>query len=829
SQTIEQHRHELKLSREKTVDIVAEQTETRNMLIKNDADIRNMTARERRLKLERANVEREKEATREKLKIAGETVEEVRKGLEADKRKFDAFNGEYVAKQERLSLLKTEKHERERRLSGLKPRIEFFERLISEREGIGESGKEIMKRVEAGDPGFAGVRGILSEIVSVRRDYEESMESVLGDLSRAVVVDSRDVAERISGFLEENFLESMSFVILDELAAMPDGQDRRPVSDNGTLDDVTSVLVAEQPFSSAIASMLRDTFIAEAPEAARVFITENDPLVRIICKKGEIYRKGMYRSRNYSDKEVVPLFGRRERLDQMIAEERRVADEVSRMERGAGELEEWIKASRTKMGSLEDALKEKQIEYADVSSKRSVVKERSEALSDESLLLDAEIEEQSGAIGRLKEGSMGLDSRLSELEKESSGVGQKIDMSQVVIKDSSLEREKALYAISDIKAELSAMRKEEEHLAEGLVREKQDYIRLEKEVGEKGKSINECAEGITALDQEAKTLEEKITEYGDLKEIRISEDAAAKARKDDLVRCISGVEQEINENEERLESSRNRMRDIDIERKELEYKRTALVQRLSDAYKVHITGSVPEVDETFNSEEAQSRITELNNRLERMGEVSLGAVEEHKQLEERYAFLTGQREDLTKGREDVMQAIARINRTTRKLFMETFEAIKREFNVYFRMLFNGGRAELVLEDESDILESGIDIIVRPPGKKLQNITLLSGGEKAMTGIALIFAIFKVNPSPFCVLDEIDAPLDESNIVRFCRVLREFLKLSQFIIVTHNRMTIQLADVLYGITMQEKGVSKIVSVKFAEEEKQPEEENIPVGA
>ncbi|MFH1878043.1 MAG: chromosome segregation protein SMC, partial [Candidatus Omnitrophota bacterium] len=146
-----------------------------------------------------------------------------------------------------------------------------------------------------------------------------------------------------------------------------------------------------------------------------------------------------------------------------------------------------------------------------------------------------------------------------------------------------------------------------------------------------------------------------------------------------------------------------------------------------------------------------------------------------------------------------------------------------------RMLFNGGKAELVLEDESNVLECGIDIVVRPPGKKLHNIMQLSGGEKAMTAIALIFAIFKVNPSPFCILDEIDAPLDESNIVRFCKVLQDFLKLSQFIVVTHNRMTIQLADVLYGITMQEKGVSKVVSVKFGDDNKASDKTEVPAAA
>jgi len=206
-----------------------------------------------------------------------------------------------------------------------------------------------------------------------------------------------------------------------------------------------------------------------------------------------------------------------------------------------------------------------------------------------------------------------------------------------------------------------------------------------------------------------------------------------------------------------------------------------------------------------------------------MGPVNLVAIDEHRELEERYAFLVRQQEDLLAAKESLHKAILKINKTTKELFIDTFQKIHAEFKNFFKLLFGGGQVELVLIDEQDILESGIEIIVRPPGKKLQNIMLLSGGEKALTAIALLFAIFKVKPSPFCVLDEIDAPLDESNINRFSSVLKDFLKISQFIIITHNKRTIELAEVMYGITMQERGVSKIVSVKFSDKAEEKEEE------
>jgi len=196
-----------------------------------------------------------------------------------------------------------------------------------------------------------------------------------------------------------------------------------------------------------------------------------------------------------------------------------------------------------------------------------------------------------------------------------------------------------------------------------------------------------------------------------------------------------------------------------------------------------------------------------------MGPVNLVAIEEYEETEERHRFLTGQHDDLVKAKDELHDVLNRINTQTREMFLSTFERIRDNFRSIFSEVFGGGMADLRLADDEDILESGIDIVARPPGKKLQSISLLSGGEQTMTAVSLLFAIYQVRPSPFCVLDELDAPLDESNINRFVKILKRFLDNSQFIIITHNKRTISIADVLYGVTMQERGVSRIVSVKF----------------
>jgi chromosome segregation protein len=207
------------------------------------------------------------------------------------------------------------------------------------------------------------------------------------------------------------------------------------------------------------------------------------------------------------------------------------------------------------------------------------------------------------------------------------------------------------------------------------------------------------------------------------------------------------------------------------------------------------------------------QIESLQQRLDEIGPVNLVAIEEYEETEQRYQFLSKQNDDLVSAKAQLLEVINRINAQTKQMFTETFARIRENFRTLFTEVFGGGKADLVLVDENDVLESGIDIVARPPGKQLQSISLLSGGEQTMTAVALLFSIYQVKPSPFCVLDELDAPLDESNINRFILILQRFLADSQFIIITHNKRTIGMADILYGVTMEEHGVSKIVSVKF----------------
>jgi chromosome segregation protein len=262
----------------------------------------------------------------------------------------------------------------------------------------------------------------------------------------------------------------------------------------------------------------------------------------------------------------------------------------------------------------------------------------------------------------------------------------------------------------------------------------------------------------------------------------------------------------------RLNVAREQYAACQLQVRELTLATEHLRESILERYRIDLAEEAPERVDEFDAAEGERRLRELRRLIDEIGEVNLTAIDEYRLLEERFQFLLAQQDDLRQSLEGLQTAISKINRTTRKRFRETFDLVNEKFQQLFPRLFRGGHAELQLTDEDDLLETGIDIVAQPPGKKLQNVGLLSGGEKALTAVALIFAIFLVKPSPFCLLDEVDAPLDDGNIGRFRDMVREMSSTSQFIVITHNKRTMEIADTLYGVTMEEPGVSKIVSVR-----------------
>ena len=335
----------------------------------------------------------------------------------------------------------------------------------------------------------------------------------------------------------------------------------------------------------------------------------------------------------------------------------------------------------------------------------------------------------------------------------------------------------------------------------------------QQEKEEKKKQLNELTRKKGVLEEQIAELKNGQKNLLSQKEEIEKELIGLRDEKQELSKLINRRREEEGETERQLFSFAEKIQKLELEEREFVLEMRNTHQRMEEKYSLNIEEVVPE---EIDCEETRGKIERLNRRLEGLGSVSLSAIEEQERLDERLSFLVGQREDSILAKRSIQKAIVKLDEQAKEMFIETLDKVEKEFNHFFNLLFLGGEARI--KREGDILNSDIRLIVHPPGKKLQDALLLSSGERALTAIALLFAIFRVKPSPFCVLDEVDASLDESNIGRFVDILKEFIQKTQFIIITHNKRTISIADIIYGVTMEEKGISKLVSVNLEGREK-----------
>ena len=418
--------------------------------------------------------------------------------------------------------------------------------------------------------------------------------------------------------------------------------------------------------------------------------------------------------------------------------------------------------------------------------------------------LITQIDSEKSKRFNLQESLKKIDSELSEIENQRSNIFE-------------LSSEKRLYYNEKIqnknqhqnnKQPLTFRIKELEELINDKTIDHDDFTKKKQKFNDEieiaEKNIGPLSDSLNELETHIERVKEERTQY--LKTVTNSDEQLMKLR--------SELENILN-----IKSKNN------ISKVEESMKSDNLINRLIDNYSISkeeaYKNIIPEnwdIDTPPDDDEIESKIAEIKAKIDSMGVVNLIAIDEHKELEERYSFLLNEQTDLLNSKKQLLEMIAKINETTTELFNETFNNVNSEFQLMFKKLFGGGSAKLILTDEDDVLESGIEIIARPPGKKLQPISLLSGGERTMTAVALLFSLFKVKPSPFCVLDELDAALDDSNISRFVETLKTFVLDSQFVIITHNRQTIAQAAVIYGVTMESRGISKIVSMQFSDFEK-----------
>jgi len=481
------------------------------------------------------------------------------------------------------------------------------------------------------------------------------------------------------------------------------------------------------------------------------------------------------------------------------------------------EKEKQLMALLEEIGRCEGELQQEKFNLTNKEAISTNISDNAKKIQDELDIIGLEIKEIDEGLSRSKLDEEKYKNELSVIKSQQTALDDSINLNLGKIVENTTQREHMLVEIAQLKTELANQKAQEESLRGNLNFFEKTMAGDAATLHSNDAEISDSLKKAQDLNQEIITLELQIQTNEDESEAKTKEQWSLNQTRIEEVNSIDFVRKQIIDLEEKTDRAKENNHRYQMQEQEFTFKYSNIKNRILTTYSVDLDESPlpPESTENIVAETCQQEIETLKEKVASFGTVNLVAIEELEELKNRYEFLTQQQNDLDTAKESLRNAILKINRTTRKMFLETFQMVAEEFKNYFKLLFGGGEARLFLLDEEDVLESGIEIICRPPGKKLQNISLLSGGEKSLSAIALIFAIFKTKPSPFCVLDEIDAALDESNIDRFSRMLSDFSKTSQFITITHNKKTMSRANVMYGITMERSGMSKIVSVKLHE--------------
>ena len=815
SHEIDEHQKNKKNANDKTVDLLASQTKTKNELIKLGADVANRKSRLRRLETEKENINGENETIKSALRDADKELESSREKRESRKSALDELKAR-LASSER-SLEKTRHHiaENKNTASSLKSKEEILKEMIENFEGFDKGVKLIAEGLKNNN--LCGVIGLLADMVLPQNGYEAALEAALDKKAQAIIVENKDSLLEALAFLGSD-KGSARFIVYDDLKRAANQDRHKAVARKSGIMSLSSYVTADSSCRDIAEHLFGDIYVVENTEKACEILARFRENIRFVTKDGFFIERGYAFGGFTKETFTTSVIGRRKKVKEIQSEKARLAEEMEALRADEAGQKEERDALAAEIVSAGEELKSQEIELASAVAKKESIRVSLKKISDELSIVTLEIDEVGELIHEVSLKGDELNLRLNNAEGEYQNAQAFITAEEAAIKEKAKAKNDLILGISRKNAEVTYLKKTEEQESKNMEKETAFSEELKAQFENKEKSILDSGEKITELAKEAEELERKIeleTKAESSLREKLSEVSGNKNKISGSLRTKEAVSRE---KEMFLEDLRNRLHNLEMKDRENELKAVNIKDRMRQAYKIDIETTEIEIPEGINWEDTRNEIEVLKIKLEKLGPVNLVAIEEHKELGERHTFLTQQEEDLLRAKESLHKAITTINKTTKELFIEAFRKIQVEFKIYFRMLFGGGHAELLLLDESDVLESGIEIVARPPGKKLQNLLLLSGGEKALTAIALLFAIFKVKPSPFCILDEVDAPLDESNIGRFSRILHDFLQTSQFIVITHSKRTMQMANILYGITMQEKGVSKIVSVKFAAGEK-----------
>lgn len=730
-------------------------------------------------------------------------------GLSAENRKLeeevDRLQKELKEETEKFRIGQTAYHREKSRLESLKNITERY-------DGYGNSIRKVMEQKEKEE----GLLGVVADLIKVEKEYETAIETALGGNIQNIVTKDENVAKRMIQYLKQNRLGRATFLPLTGIRE--NKVSRSDIEkENGVIGTADTLVQAEREYSVLVSYLLGRTWVVDTIDRGIALNRKYKQSLRIVTLEGELLNPGGSLTGG-AYKNSGNLLGRRreiEAFEKTVKQLKKEMDELeqkmedARKKRGScyGRMEEisealkklFVSQNTAKMhisqidGELENAgqaLEAAKRELEKLGRDRQQIGEDQESIR-------LELETSTSLETSLEEGIRENNQLLEKAREKESAIQKQVEETGVLIEKLYQKHKFSRENLSRVQEELDKFSRELEALEEGRGEH-------QKEVEEKETQIEELRQTIEGSHNLQKEIEEEIEKSRQKKEDLLQQNKEFLQKREELSKHMSELDKELFRLENQKETCESQIE--------------SRVNYMWEEYEITYHNALKLRDETLGElSEMKKRIQEIRQEIRGLGNVNVNAIEEYKSVSERYEFLKEQHDDLIEAEKTLEEIIENLDTAMKKQFKEQFARIASEFDTVFKELFGGGRGTLELLEEEDLLETGIRIIAQPPGKKLQNMMQLSGGEKALTAISLLFAIQNLKPSPFCLLDEIEAALDDNNVGRFAKYLHKLTKYTQFIVITHRRGTMTAADRLYGITMQEKGVSIPVSVSLLDKE------------
>lgn len=748
------------------------------------------------------------DASEEQYKVQKQEIEEtieklIRQGNRCEDQ-IKKYQAEISRATQQLENEKTAYHREASRLESLKNITERY-------DGYGNSIRRVMEQKK----NVSGIKGVVADLLKVEKNYETAIETALGGSIQNIVTDNENTAKGMIEFLKKNKYGRATFLPLTSMKNKKTFNNPAALKEPGVIGVASDLVQVEAEYEGLANYLLGRTLVVDHIDHGIAIAKKYQYTIRMVTIEGESLNPGGSLTGG-AFKNNSNLLGRRREIDELHGNVEKLKLNIEKLQTALEEYRNKRNHFRDEAARMQESLQEQYIQENTVqmnlnsmSDKRAEIKQGYENLKRESAELEKqakEIEENSQSIQLEMEASARQEAELEksinekqeELEskkKQETDISKELEKSQ--LEGAGITSRKGFIQenLRRIKEELENLTNQKETLFAGMEEGKAEALKKEAD-------IEKIRQEIALAAKEEEEDKEKLQEALSQKEKMTQEHKAFFSKRDELSAKMNLLDKESY----RLLGQKEK----------LEENQETQVNYMWEEYEITYSQALIDMpDELQERAEIKSAISNMRSEIRQLGNVNVNAIEEYKELSERHTFMKTQHDDLVQAEETLQGIINELDTGMRRQFEEKFGQIRVEFDKAFKELFGGGKGTLELDEEEDILEAGIRIISQPPGKKLQNMMQLSGGEKALTAIALLFAIQNLKPSPFCLLDEIEAALDDSNVTRYAKYLHKLTKNTQFIIITHRRGTMAAADRLYGITMQEKGVSTLVSVDLIE--------------